>query len=216
MESPTRKPYALRRIILPALIIVLLLSVVLGALYFMDQASYVSTDNAIITGTMVQLSAPSGGPVRSVLVEVGEGVERNQVLATLGGPGGQTLSLRSSIDGVVLARYANPGDTLAAGRPVLSVVDPLDLWAQANIDETLVARVRPGQIADVTVDAVGSTLQGRVLAVGRASIAATSPNATSQGTGALRARPVVQVKIGFDEPVSALVFGGQAFVRIRV
>ena len=213
--SPTRQPYALRRLILPALLATLLLAVVLGGLYFADQAGYVSTDNAVITGTMVQLGAANAGQVRSVLVDVGESVERNQVLATMAGAGGQTISLRSSLDGVVLARYANAGDTIAAGRPVVSVLDPSDLWVQAQVDETLVGRVRPGQIADLTVDAVGSTLQGRVLTVGRASAASVAANAGSQSSAALRAKQVVPVKIGIDQPNSSLVYGGQAFVRIH-
>jgi multidrug resistance efflux pump len=209
-----RRPYALRRIILPALIIVILLAVALGALYFFDQASYVSTDNAAITGTLVQLGPPNAGQLRSVAVDVGDSVEKNQVVATVTSAGGQSASLRSPLDGVVLARFANPGDTVTAGRPVVSLVDPSDLWVQAQLDESLVGRVRPGQVVDVTIDAVGSTLEGRVVTVGRASTASVSPSANPNSNS--RSKPVVPVKIAIEQLNPALVYGGQAFVRIHV
>lgn len=202
---------------MPALLLAVLLAVGLGALYFVDQNSYVSTDNAVITGTMVQLGAPNGGQVRSVLTDVGDAVTKSQILATVAGSGGQSVALRSPLDGVILARYANAGDTVTAGRPLLSVLDPTELWVQAQIDETLVGRVQPGQSADVTVDSVGSTLQGRVLTVGRASTASVSAGGISPNTsGALRGRQVVPVKIALDGPSSRLVYGGQAFVKIHV
>lgn len=216
VEDPeVRKPYGLRRLILPSLVAVSLLAVGLGALYIIDQTAYVSTDNAVVTGTLIQMGAPGSGQVRSVLVDVGETVERTQLLATVSGAGGQPVSLRSSVAGMVLALYVNVGDTTVAGRPLLSILEPGDLWVQAQIDETLIGRVRPGQLAEVTVDAIGSTVQGRVLTVGRASAAASAPPSSTPSSSTQRVRQVVPVKIGLDHPGLALVYGGQAFVRIR-
>lgn len=205
----------LRRAILPVLVGVLCLAAFLGALYFIEQAGYVSTDQAFVTGNLVQVVAPMGGQVRAVIVDVGDTVERNQVVATLGGAG-QTSSLRAAMDGVVLARYANPGDTVPAGRAILSIVDPTDLWVQAQIDETMVGRVRIGQSVDVTVDSLGATLPGRVLSVGRASSAAISPSPSPAAAPQVRGRQLVPVRIVLGETWGPLVYGGQAFVRIKV
>jgi multidrug resistance efflux pump len=216
-DAPAQpRRYALRFAIFPALIAAVLLAVTLGVLYFTEQTGYVSTDNATVTGTVIQVGPPVAGQVRSVLVEVGESVDRNQVVATVNGSGGQTISLRAGMDGVVLGRFANPGDTLTAGRPIISVLDPAELWIQAQVDETLVSRIEPGQPVDVSVDAAGETLPGTVIMVGRASVAALNGTNVGTGSSALRARQLVPVKIGLDRASPRLVYGGQAFIRIHV
>lgn len=205
-------PSPLRRLILPTLLIVLVISLGLGLMYFQQLDAYVSTDQALVTGTLIQFGPTSPVQVRTVNVEVGDRVDRGQVLATIVGPSGQTQSLRSSLDGIVLARYANPGDTHPAGRPIVSVLDPGELWVQAQIEESQVGRLRPGQTAEVTIEALGRTIQGRVLSVGGASSAALA-NPTSLPP---RTRQQVPVRIAVDPGSAALVYGGQAYVRIFV
>jgi multidrug resistance efflux pump len=200
---------------LPSLVVVVILAAVLGFLFFLQQDAYVVTDNAHVTGNLIQVGATSAAQVRSVAVDVGDRVERNQAVASVIGPGGQIMSLRSTLDGIVLARYANPGDAVTAGRPILSVLDPYDLWVQAQIDEGQVGRVRPGQMVEVSVEALGRTVPGRVVSVGGASAAALAQG-QSQPAGALRARQTVPVKIGVDPEAGQLLYGGQAFVKIAV
>jgi membrane fusion protein (multidrug efflux system) len=45
-----------------------------------------------------------------------------------------------------------PGTYLAAGRPAFSLVSDKDVWVDANLKETDMTYVRPGQAATVTVD----------------------------------------------------------------
>lgn len=202
-------------LILPSVIVALIPVALLGILYWQDQLTFISTDNAIVTGGLVQVGAPLPGQVRQITVDVGQEVSRNQIVATVVGPSGQALSVRSPIDGVVAARHATPGDTLPAGRPVLTLVDPTASWVQAHIDETQIARVRPGQRVDVTVDALGQTVGGRVVAVGAASGAALS----AQGSPAnppIRVRQLIPVKIELDHENPSLMHGGSAYVKIHV
>jgi len=66
-------------------------------------------------------------------------------------------SIRSPIDGIVLTRKIEPGQTVAASlqAPVLfTLAEDLALMElQVNVDEADVSQVRPGQVASFTVDA---------------------------------------------------------------
>jgi membrane fusion protein, multidrug efflux system len=57
------------------------------------------------------------------------------------------------IAGVIAKRRVQVGDQVQAGTPLLAIV-PLDhLWVEANLRETEIARVRPGQPVEISVDA---------------------------------------------------------------
>jgi HlyD family secretion protein len=61
--------------------------------------------------------------------------------------------LRSAIDGVVLRKNLERGETANPGVAILTLLDPGDLWLRAYVPETDVGRIRIGQPASVTVDA---------------------------------------------------------------
>jgi membrane fusion protein, multidrug efflux system len=69
--------------------------------------------------------------------------------------------LLSPADGVVSRLTAYPGATLSAGQTVGSFV-PDKKYIVANFKETQVAKMHPGQRADVSVDGTGKTLSGKV------------------------------------------------------
>lgn len=66
-------------------------------------------------------------------------------------------SIRSPIDGIVLTRKIEPGQTVAASlqAPVLFTIaeDLARMELQVNVDEADVSQVNPGQMASFTVDA---------------------------------------------------------------
>ena len=57
--------------------------------------------------------------------------------------------LRAPIAGVVDVRAAREGEVVAAGAPVLTLVDPDDLWVRADVEETYVDRIRIGDTLTV-------------------------------------------------------------------
>jgi multidrug resistance efflux pump len=61
--------------------------------------------------------------------------------------------LAAPIDGVVLRKNVEPGATVTPGTPVLTLIDPSDLWLRAYVAEVDLGRVRIGQRARLTVDA---------------------------------------------------------------
>ncbi|MGH7591947.1 MAG: HlyD family secretion protein [Gemmatimonadales bacterium] len=57
--------------------------------------------------------------------------------------------LRAPIDGFVDVRAARIGEVVNVGQPVITLIDPDDLWIRADVEESYADRVRPGDSLDV-------------------------------------------------------------------
>ena len=69
-------------------------------------------------------------------------------------------------DGVVLSRYANPGEALTIGTPILSLGLVHRPWIRAYVGERYVGRVKVGQAATVRVDAYpGRAFPARIVEI---------------------------------------------------
>ncbi|HZR81617.1 MAG TPA: efflux RND transporter periplasmic adaptor subunit [Candidatus Binatia bacterium] len=66
------------------------------------------------------------------------------------------------IDGLVAERRVEPGDLAVPGRPLLVVLDPGALRLEAQIRESLIARIVPGETLEVAVPAARTLLHGTV------------------------------------------------------
>lgn len=62
-------------------------------------------------------------------------------------------TVRAEVDGVVSRRNVEVGQLVAPERPLLALVNLADPWVVANFKEDQLAELRPGQRAEVTVDA---------------------------------------------------------------
>jgi len=60
--------------------------------------------------------------------------------------------VRAPFDGVVTVRDREPGETVGAGAPVLTIVNLADRWVRIYIREDRVGAVRIGQAATITAD----------------------------------------------------------------
>jgi HlyD family secretion protein len=69
--------------------------------------------------------------------------------------------IRSPIGGVVDVRAVREGETVAAGQPMLTLVDPDDLWVRADVEESYIDRVRIGDTLPVRLPS-GETRTGTV------------------------------------------------------
>lgn len=64
----------------------------------------------------------------------------------------EDLQVSSPIDGVVTRKYAEVGETVGAGRPVVTVTDISRPWLRVYIPENEIGKVRLGAVAKVKVD----------------------------------------------------------------
>ncbi|PYN86102.1 MAG: hypothetical protein DMD87_20365 [Candidatus Rokuibacteriota bacterium] len=52
--------------------------------------------------------------------------------------------IRAPIDGIVDVRAVRPGEVVSAGQPIVSLINPDDLWVRVDVEETYIDRVRLG------------------------------------------------------------------------
>jgi macrolide-specific efflux system membrane fusion protein len=135
-------------------------------------------ETALATGTVepqnrVELSSPVPGRIDDVLVREGDRVERGQTLALISSSERATLldaararspdelarwerlfnptPLIAPLDGTVIARLLEPGQSVSPDKPILVLSDRLIVRAQ--VDETDLARIAIGQPAEIRLDA---------------------------------------------------------------
>jgi HlyD family secretion protein len=102
------------------------------------------------------------------------------------------------MDGLITVRKAEIGDTIAPGTPIFQMVDPDQLWVAAWIDQALVAQLRQGQLARITLRS-GREFHGEVARLNR------------EGDPVTRE---LEVDVKFDKLPQPLVIGEEAQVEI--
>ncbi len=70
--------------------------------------------------------------------------------------------ISAPIDGTVIDRYADPGDTATPGAPLLRLYNPRLLRLEANVRESLAMRLVKDTELAVRIDALGADLTGTV------------------------------------------------------
>ncbi len=103
------------------------------------------------------------GPILAAQVQAAEAAaaKARAALALAKLDRGHTLVV-APIDGVVGNRRIQVGDYVQPGSRLLSVVPVKSIYVTANFKETQTREMRPGQKAEVYVDALGQTLTGTV------------------------------------------------------
>jgi HlyD family secretion protein len=120
--------------------------------------------------------------------------------------------LAAPADAAVEVVSVRPGDLVSAGRIVVSLLEPSQLWVRIYIPETELARIRIGQTAEVRVDSYpGRAFTGRVQQI--ASQAEFLPRNVQ--TREDREHQVFGVKVQVDNPQAALKSGMAASVRLQ-
>lgn len=93
-------------------------------------------------------------------------------------------TVTAPVDGVIGRKSVEVGQVIQAGQPLFAVVSLDDVWVTANFKETQLSRMRPGQAADVEVDAYGGRdFKAHVDSVGAATGARFSLLPSENATG---------------------------------
>src|SRR5204863_1179086 len=104
-----------------------------------------------------------------------------------------------------------------AGQPIYALIDPGQISVRANVEETKVARVQPGQWVEVHIDALDRSFDGRVEAITPASAATFSLLPAQNVAGNFtKVTQLVPVKIELERPDPRLMIGTSVEVKIRV
>lgn len=197
----------------------------ISAYYWYKGYYFVITEDAYVDGTLVRVGPQVTGQLKEVYVDEGREVKAGEPLARLDD---QTLAagvsvdltyIKSPVTGTVLKRLANPGEIVAPGQAVVMVADLRQVYITANVEETDLGKVQPGQFVDFTVDSFpGVRFTGRVQQIGEATAATFSllPTRTTSGTFT-KVVQRVPVKIAIDDYQGRRLLPGlSAVVRIHV
>ncbi len=112
------------------------------------------------------------------------------------------LKLVSPVDGLVVAREAEAGNTVVAGQAVVRVIDPASLWVKARMDQSSSRGLQPGLPAEIVLRSrQGIALQGRVARVDIQSDSLTEERL---------------VNVVFDQKPSEIFVGELAEVTVKL
>jgi membrane fusion protein (multidrug efflux system) len=108
-------------------------------------------------------------------------------------------TIAAPIDGVVTQKNVEPGQILQPGQAMMAIVPLQDVWVTANFKETQLAKVRPGDAAEIKVDMYGQKIPGRVDSIAGATGAKMSLLPPENATGNfVKVVQRIPVKIVFD------------------
>jgi macrolide-specific efflux system membrane fusion protein len=135
--------------------------------------SFISTTGTVQPQNRLEIRPPIGGRIEDILIREGEKVKVGQTLAWMSSTERAALldaaqaqdkeavkywqeaykptPLLAPIDGEVIVRAVEPGQTVTAFDPIIVLSDRLIVKAQ--VDETDIGRVKAGQTAIVSLDA---------------------------------------------------------------
>jgi HlyD family secretion protein len=123
----------------------------------------------------------------------------------------QKTTYTAPIDGVVsyidvrVGEYVVPGIQSSQGSYLMTISDMSVVTAEVMVDETDIVNVRPGQTADVTIDAIpNKVFKGHVTQVGTQAVLRTSGLATTQSTTSNQEAKDFKVVVTLDNPPDGL------------
>jgi HlyD family secretion protein len=119
--------------------------------------------------------------------------------------------LRAPIDGIVDVRAARIGEVVTPGQPVVTLINPDDLWVRANVEETYIDRVRVGDKLKVRLPS-GEVREGTVFYRGVQAAFATQRDVSRTK----RDIKTFEIRLRVDNTDRRLAVGMTAYVELPV
>jgi multidrug resistance efflux pump len=134
------------------LLLVIIFCLVGGIVYWYVSSQSIYTDNASVAADVTNLTPGTPGILNRVMVNVGDVVPADTVVAQVGNE-----LLTTKTDSEVVTTDTALGTSITPGVSVVGVVNPADLRVVAHVDEDKgLSNIHIGQQANFTVDAFGS------------------------------------------------------------
>jgi macrolide-specific efflux system membrane fusion protein len=133
----------------------------------------ITAAGGVIPQNRIELKPPLAGRIEQILVREGDYIKKGQILAWISSSDRAALldaarakgpeeaakwegvykptPIVAPLSGFIIARRAEPGQTIGSGDPPLVMADRLIVRAQ--VDETDMGKIKIGQKADITLDA---------------------------------------------------------------
>lgn len=197
------------------LVLVLMITVIAGIslYYWYENSNYVNTEDAKVDGRIVKIVPQITGKIIEFPVEEGTAVEQDQIIARLAennlptGANYDLTTVKTPIAGTIIKKLQNVGEIASPGQTLAMVADLQATYITANIEETSIAKVKPGQRVEFVIDAIPKhSFTGNVDSIGQATNSTFSllPSNTSGNFTKVTQR--IPVKITVDD------YQGQTFL----
>ena len=204
-----------KRMLVIAAIVIVLAGLGIAGYFIYEGNFYYQTDNAKVDTMIYQLTASASGKLEKVYVNENEWVKAGQVLARV--ENGSLI--KSPIDGAVIDVKMDEGDYVTATDVVLVVAKTSDIYITANVEETNILKIHPGQTVTVSLDAYGQSYKGYVQEVDTVTSTRLTGSQTSFTTSGTytKVTQLIPVKIRLLDDIDlADVIGTNATVKIRI
>src|SRR5258708_10858222 len=156
-----------RRILIPVLVFIALLAIAGGAGYWVYNGyTYYSTDDAEVSGEVLNVSAPAAGTLTTLTATVGQQVKAGDVLGTITLPStaasksalaSTSMNITSPTDGTIVQVPAVQGQSVAPGLQLVTLTNLDTLYVTAYVDEGSINNVNVNQAVDIHIDAYSNT-----------------------------------------------------------
>ncbi|MBL0940923.1 MAG: HlyD family secretion protein [Gemmatimonadaceae bacterium] len=173
------------------------------ATYDAARAQLAATERQVTAATSSIASAQAGVRLAEARLAASQAARDNAALQL------SYTSITAPLSGTVSRKQVELGQLVQAGQTLMSVVSDSGLYVTANVKETQLARIRPGQVVHLEVDAYdGATIEGEVESIASttgAKFALLPPdNATGNFTKVVQRVPVrirVTKDLGAERPL---------------
>ncbi len=213
----------MRRVVLVSMLVVLVIVVAAGVAGYLLYNNYYfySTDDAQVTGNIVNIVSTVPGTLNSLTIKIGDYVSPNQVIGTVKINGSPAIAnLTAPFSGVIVQVPGVVGQTVAPQVALAQEADPNSVNITAYVDENAIKNIFVGQFTDIHVDAYSdASFTGHVsqivgAAASQFSLLPTQDNASGNFTKVSQRIPVI---IDLDgDPGRALLPGMSAEVTIHL
>jgi multidrug resistance efflux pump len=119
--------------------------------------------------------------------------------------------IHAPIDGIVDVRAARVGEILSPGQPIVTLINPDDLWVRADVEESYIDRVRRGDKLTVRLPS-GAEREGTVIYIGADAGFATQRDVSRTK----RDIKTFEVRLRVDNTDRRLAVGMTAYVLMPV
>lgn len=188
----------------------------IGYYFIWNGENYLTTDNAKVVSKFYAITPMGAGKLSKLNVHVGSTVTANEIIGKVDNVG----YLRSPIDGQIVQANATENQLVGPTTVAAVVADTSDIYTQANIEETQIAKIKVGQSVKLKLDAYpGKTFNGFVREIDRTTQTAISGNAMSYSTGGTytKVTQLIPVKIQITDSVDLqTLIGTNATVTIHL
>lgn len=227
-----------KKIVIIVIAVVAAVAVAAGAYFLYESMNYFKTDNASVSADTIKVMPLVSGTIESWNVKEGDEVKQGDVLGkqdvsslvssskvdqnALTNSADSILSkaeIKAPIDGKIVQSNVIRGSTAAAGATVAVLADTSNLYIKANIEETDIFHIKPGQKVTIKIDAYpGKSFDGYVESISPAtqSVLTGSTSINTSGTFSKVTQLIpVRIMLINDENLP-LMLGMNATVKISI